>query len=76
MTQSFRLRLALVLWVGGAALDVRAVTAQSALAGFDAASPELGDLVPDIAILDQEGQPFELRSFKGSYTVLVLGCLT
>ena len=76
MTQSFSFRLALILWVGGAAFGVRTVTAQSALAGFDDNSPELGDLVPDIAILDQEGKPFELRSFTGSYTVLVFGCLT
>ncbi len=76
MTQSFCLRLALVLWVGGAVLAVRTVTAQRALAGFDNASPDLGELVPDIAVFDEEGTPFELRSFKGSYTVLVFGCLT
>lgn len=76
MTKSFSLLLALALWMGGAALGVRSVTAQGALAGFDDASPALGELVPDVTVFDEDGKPFELRSFKGGYTVVVFGCLT
>jgi hypothetical protein len=46
------------------------------VAAFDDASPALGELAPDVVVLDEKGEPFELRSITGSHTVLVLGCLT
>ncbi len=43
---------------------------------FDSADPAVGGRVPDIAVYDADGAPFELRSFEGEVTVLVFGCLT
>ena len=43
---------------------------------FDSADPAVGGRVPDITVYDADGAPFELRSFEGKVTVLVLGCLT
>ncbi len=43
---------------------------------FNSALPEVGELVPDISLYAADGKPFELRSLKGAYTVLVFGCLT
>ena len=44
--------------------------------GFERSSPEIGARLPDISVHDAEGNPLRLRSFDGSYTVLVFGCLT
>ena len=45
-------------------------------ARFDAA-PQLGEMVPDLEIVDDEGNPVRLRELtQGHYTVLTLGCLT
>lgn len=38
--------------------------------------PEIGSELPAIKIFDDEGQVFNTSSLKGSYTVLVFGCLT
>jgi len=76
MTRSYRLGWALALWASGAAWGGRLANAQGALAAFDDAAPALGELAPDVVVLDEKGEPFDLRSFKGSHTVLVLGCLT
>ena len=43
---------------------------------FDSADPAVGGRVPDIAVYDADGAPFELRSFEGEVTVLIFGCLT
>ncbi len=46
-------------------------------ARFLAMAPELGDLVPDVQIVDDKGNPVNLRDVtQGHYTVLTLGCLT
>jgi hypothetical protein len=45
-------------------------------AGFERTAPKLGELIPDIAGFDAEGNDFRLRSLKGHYSVLVFGCLT
>ena len=40
-------------------------------------APEIGDLVPDVEIVDDQGNPVRLRELaQGHYTVLTLGCLT
>ena len=39
--------------------------------------PQLGNLVQDMDIFDDEGTPVNIREIAtGQYTVLVLGCLT
>ncbi len=43
---------------------------------FDRQAPQIGDLLPDAAGFDSEGNEFELRSLQGHYTVLTFGCLT
>ncbi len=44
---------------------------------FQAVAPEIGDRVPDLEIVDDQGRPVKLRELtQGHYTVLTLGCLT
>jgi len=45
-------------------------------ARFERNSPKTGSLLPDVSAYDENGKKFKLRSLKGSYTVLVFGCLT
>ena len=46
-------------------------------ARFLAVAPQIGDMVPDLEIVDDEGNPVSLRELtQGQYTVLTLGCLT
>ncbi len=44
--------------------------------GFESNSPEIGQMLPDLAGFDADGKEFRLRSLKGHYSVLVFGCLT
>ncbi len=37
---------------------------------------KVGDPFPEVEIYDAEGKPFNTRSLKGKYTVVVNGCLT
>ena len=76
MTRPYRLGWVVALWAVGAAWGVREANAQGAQGTFDDVSPTLGELVPDVEVLDEKGEPFELRGFRGRHTVLVLGCLT
>ena len=43
---------------------------------FDAASPRLGEPLPDVSGLTVDGEPLSLKALKGDYKVLVFGCLT
>jgi len=44
---------------------------------FAAAAPGIGERVPDLTIVDRNGDPINLRALtRENYTVLVLGCLT
>ncbi len=43
---------------------------------FEEVSPQIGEKLPDVELFDAKGQPRRLSSLKGSYTVLILGCLT
>ncbi|MCZ6616879.1 MAG: hypothetical protein O7E57_02010 [Gammaproteobacteria bacterium] len=39
--------------------------------------PEVGQRVPDLELVTDEGTPANLRELtRGHYTVLILGCLT
>ena len=44
---------------------------------FDVA-PEVGELIPDVTIVDDQGNSVNIRELAGQspYTVLTLGCLT
>ena len=44
---------------------------------FDVA-PEVGEQIPDVTIVDDQGNPVNIRDLAGksTYTVLTLGCLT
>lgn len=40
-------------------------------------APQVGDMIPDLTIVDRDGEPVNLRELTSeNYTVLVLGCLT
>jgi hypothetical protein len=43
---------------------------------FQRNSPAVGDSISSTTIYDEKGQPFDTDAFKGSFTVLVFGCLT
>ena len=39
--------------------------------------PEVGERIPDLELVNDEGGPANLRELtRGHYTVLILGCLT
>jgi hypothetical protein len=40
-------------------------------------APQIGELIPDLEIVDDQGNPVSLRELtQGHYTVMTLGCLT
>ena len=44
---------------------------------FEANAPKVGEPLPDITVLDDLGNPVNIRDLAGeNYKVLVLGCLT
>ena len=44
---------------------------------FHSTVPGIGELVPDIQVVNDRGDPVNIREVAtGQYTVLVLGCLT
>ena len=43
---------------------------------FAQRSPGIGQPVPDVKLYTAEGKEFPTSQLKGSYTVLVFGCLT
>ena len=43
---------------------------------FNAHSPAVGSVLPDVRALDADGNEFSLSELKGNYSVLVFGCLT
>ena len=49
---------------------------QSRRERFEAAPPAIGDPMPALSAYDEDGGALELASLKGSYSVLVFGCLT
>ncbi len=38
--------------------------------------PAPGTMLPDVNAFDEQGKEFSTASLRGSYTVLVFGCLT
>ena len=45
-------------------------------ANFERTAPKVGEALPDATGYDAEGKEFKLSRLKGSYAVLVFGCLT
>lgn len=43
---------------------------------FIAEKPTLGEKIPDLTVLDDDGKEIRLSSLKGHPVVLVFGCLT
>ncbi len=74
-----RIRMLLLLVVLAAA-PVNSILAQGALLPPDVRfenGPKVGDRVPDLTIVDDQGNPANLRDItRGHYTVMTLGCLT
>lgn len=58
------------LVLAGGLLQLNLVVAQGA-------APQIGELIPDLEIVDDQGNPVRLRELtQGHYTVMTLGCLT
>ncbi len=45
-------------------------------ANFERTAPKVGEALPEASGYDAEGKEFKLSSLKGSYSVLVFGCLS
>jgi len=43
---------------------------------FQRSSPGIGDSIPEVTVYTADGKKFSTSQLKGSYTVLVFGCLT
>ncbi len=51
----------------GAAMDIR----------FNEVVPGIGEQIPDVTIIDDQGNPVSMRELvSGHYSVVTLGCLT
>ncbi len=53
-----------------------AVLAQPPFRPARGSFPEVGDELPDIALVDEQGRKFSTRQLRGRHVVLVFGCLT
>lgn len=44
---------------------------------FESATAQVGELIPDLTVVDDQGNPVKLRDItRGHYTTITLGCLT
>jgi cytochrome oxidase Cu insertion factor (SCO1/SenC/PrrC family) len=63
-----------------AVFPMNSILAQGALLPPDVRfenGPKVGELVPDVTIVDDQGRPVSVRELaQGQYTVMTLGCLT
>ena len=70
----------LLMAVVFAAIPVNSILAQGPLLPPDVRfenGPKVGDRVPGITIVDDQGNPANIRDVaRGHYTVMTLGCLT
>ena len=73
-------RRILLLLVVLATTPVNSILAQGPLLPPDVRfenGPKVGDRVPDLSIVDDQGNPANIRDItRGQYTVMTLGCLT
>ncbi len=63
-----------------AVFPMNSILAQGALLPPDVRfenGPKVGEMVPDVTIVDDQGRPVSVRELaQGQYTVMTLGCLT
>ena len=53
------------------------VAAQSPNLAFAEGGPKVGDMIADLVVVDDKGNPASLRKLtEGHYSVFTLGCLT
>ena len=52
------------------------LTRDGVMQGFDRKAPAVGEMLPNLKAYNAAGEPVQLGSLKGNYTVLVFGCLT
>ena len=73
-----RCRLVLLFLVGAAMFQPNLALSQATTAESRyGAVPQIGELIPDVEIVDDQGNPVGLRELtQGHYTVITLGCLT
>ena len=43
---------------------------------LEASGLKVGSPMPEVTVFDAEGKPFDTKSLKGNYSVIVFGCLT
>lgn len=75
------LRIELTLLLGISTLLAGNVFAQPGAGGRSGRGtggnlPEVGTMLPDVSLYDDEGKEFSTTSLRGQYSVLVFGCLT
>ncbi len=63
--------------MGGQRSPEIAAAVQAVIDRFDAAAPEIGEPLQDLTIVDDQGNPVNIRDIASEqYSVFVLGCLT
>ena len=63
--------------MGGQRSPEVAAAIQAVTDRFDAAATEIGEPLPDLTLVDDQGNPANIREIaREHYTVFVLGCLT
>ena len=74
------IRRMLFLLAALAVFPINSILAQGALLPPDVRfenGPKVGEMVPDVTIVDDQGRPVSVRELaQGQYTVMTLGCLT
>ena len=74
------IRRMLFLLAALAVFPMNSILAQGALLPPDVRfenGPKVGEMVPDVTIVDDQGRPVSVRDLaQGQYTVMTLGCLT
>ncbi len=74
------IRRMLFLLAALAVFPMNSILAQGALLPPDVRfenGPKVGEMVPDVTIVDDQGRPASVRELaQGQYTVMTLGCLT
>ncbi len=63
--------------MGGQRSPEVAAAIQAVIDRFDAAAPQIGEPLQDLTLVDDQGNPANIRELaRDQYTVFVLGCLT
>ncbi len=63
--------------MGGQRSPEVAAAIQAVIDRFDAAAPQIGEPLQDLTLVDDQGNPANIRELaRDQYAVFVLGCLT